>query len=278
METQAPAFARIHRNRDIVLVDQRADGEVQSLNCDIDDVELMSATADQLAGETKRCRQELSKRADLAYYTTSVAVKDLDAVRAALGYTQINLYGGSYGTRVAEHYLRRYPEHTRAVILDGVIAPEEVLGPNTAIDAENALQSVFKRCLETAECKTRFGDPAETYRARYARRSMLVRFTWSSLTQRPASHASWTSGQTTSLSSFDSAPIARSRRRFCLDTRPREGGQLHAARGAVPHDGETARRCHRLVECTTRSCARKMCRSTSSEKIDRQKIAGDVHG
>ncbi len=161
----APAFARIHRNRDIVLVDQRGTGNSNPLNCDIDDVELMSASADELAGETERCRQELSKRADLAYYTTSVAVKDLDAVRAALGYEQINLYGGSYGTRVAEHYLRRFPTRARTVILDGVIAPEEALGPNTALDAENALQNVFKRCVQNAECHARFGDPAETYRA-----------------------------------------------------------------------------------------------------------------
>jgi pimeloyl-ACP methyl ester carboxylesterase len=161
----APAFARIHRNRDIVLVDQRGTGSSNPLNCDIDDVKMMSASADALSVETERCRAELSKRADLAFYTTTVAVRDLDAVRAALGYEQINLYGSSYGTRVAEHYLRRYPSRVRAVILDGVIAPEEALGPNTAIDAENALQNVFKRCAQDAHCHKRFGDPAETYRA-----------------------------------------------------------------------------------------------------------------
>jgi len=125
----------------------------------------MSASASTLADETKRCLDTLSQRADLAYYTTSVAVKDLDAVRAALGYEQINLYGGSYGTRVAEHYLRRYPERTRAVILDGIVAPEQVLGPDTAIDAERALQNVFVRCSLNAACKERFGDPKATYRA-----------------------------------------------------------------------------------------------------------------
>ncbi len=106
----APAFVRIHRDRDIVLVDQRGTGQSNPLNCDIDDVKMASATRTSSLLKLERCRDELSKRADLAYYTTSVAVKDLDAVRAALGYERINLYGGSYGTRVAEHYLRRYPE------------------------------------------------------------------------------------------------------------------------------------------------------------------------
>jgi len=51
------------------------------------------------------------------------------------------------------------------VILDGVVAPEQILGPDTAIDAENALQSVFARCLRDDSCRQRFGDPAESYRA-----------------------------------------------------------------------------------------------------------------
>lgn len=161
----APAFARIHRDRDIVLVDQRGTGHSNPLNCDIDDVKMMSASAAELADETKRCQEQLAQRADLAFYTTSVAVKDLDAVRAALGYEQINLYGGSYGTRVAAHYLRRYPSHTRAVILDGVVAPEDALGPESATDAESALLNVLERCAREQACKAKFGDPQATYRA-----------------------------------------------------------------------------------------------------------------
>ena len=68
---------------------------------------------------------------DPRYYTTSVAVRDLDDVRAALGYQQIDLYGVSYGTRVAQHYMRRYPERVRAAVLDGVVPPELALGPTS---------------------------------------------------------------------------------------------------------------------------------------------------
>jgi pimeloyl-ACP methyl ester carboxylesterase len=161
----APVFGRIHRNRDIVLVDQRGTGSSNALNCPTDDLEMMRATSKELADEAGACLKKLTEHADVAYYTTSVAVRDLDLVRAALGYERIDLYGGSYGTRVAQHYMRRYPQHTRAVILDGVVAPEQILGPDTAIDAENALQSVFARCLKDESCKQRFGDPAESYRA-----------------------------------------------------------------------------------------------------------------
>jgi pimeloyl-ACP methyl ester carboxylesterase len=161
----APAFGRIRRNRDIVLVDQRGTGGSNALNCPTDDLEMMRATPEQLRDEAERCLKTLSEHADVAYYTTSVAVQDLDRVRAALGYERINLYGGSYGTRVAQHYLRRFPNHTRSVILDGVIAPEQILGPDTALDAERALENVLARCTRNAACKGRFGNPAEAYRA-----------------------------------------------------------------------------------------------------------------
>jgi pimeloyl-ACP methyl ester carboxylesterase len=98
-------------------------------------------------------------------YTTSVAVRDLDAVRVLLGYERINLYGNSYGTRMAQHYARRYPKATRTVILDGVVNPEVVLGPAIAIDAERALERILARCARDAACRKAFPDPAAEYRA-----------------------------------------------------------------------------------------------------------------
>jgi pimeloyl-ACP methyl ester carboxylesterase len=161
----APVFGRIRRSRDIILVDQRGTGGSNALNCPSDDLETTSATPAEIGKEAAKCLQILARHAAIGNYTTSVAVKDLDLVRAALGYERINLYGGSYGTRVAQHYLRKYPTRVRTVILDGVVAPEQILGPDTAIDAENALQAVFARCVRDVACKERFGDPAETYRA-----------------------------------------------------------------------------------------------------------------
>jgi pimeloyl-ACP methyl ester carboxylesterase len=112
----------------------------------------------------RACRERLAPDQDLAQYTTSVAVQDLDAVRAALGYERIALYGSSYGTRVAQHYARRFPGHTQALLLDGVVPPTQVLGPTTPLDAEGALQKIFTRCRANAACMQRFGDPETDYR------------------------------------------------------------------------------------------------------------------
>ena len=159
------AFERIHRDRDIVLVDQRGTGKSNPLNCALDDDDLYRATDAEVAADARRCLTTLEKTARVEFYTTSIAVQDLDTVRAALGYPRINLYGASYGTRVAQHYVRRFPSRTRSVILDGVVPPQLALGPATALNAEHALEHILARCAHEAECSKHFGDPSASYRS-----------------------------------------------------------------------------------------------------------------
>ncbi len=68
-------------------------------------------------------RRRWSADADLAQYTTSASVEDLEAIRVALGYPQLTLVGGSYGTRLAMEYVRRYGSRVRAVMLEGPVTP-----------------------------------------------------------------------------------------------------------------------------------------------------------
>lgn len=163
-EAAAP-LARIHRDRDIVLVDQRGTGRSNGLFCNMDDDALWHASDASLVAEARRCLDSLSRHADVAYYTTSLAVRDLDRVREVLGYRTIDLYGESYGTRVALHYLRRFPRHVRAAILDGVVPPQQALGASSALDAQAALDAIFTRCTHDPHCHAAFGDPAADYRA-----------------------------------------------------------------------------------------------------------------
>jgi len=161
----APAFARILRERDIVLLDQRGTGRSNPLDCAEPGDLLGSAGEAEISAATRTCLAALASRADVADYTTSLAVQDLERVRAALGYERINLYGASYGTRVAQHYLRHFPARTRSVILDGVVPVGQPVGAATALDAEAALASILKRCARDAACRGRFGDPASDYHA-----------------------------------------------------------------------------------------------------------------
>jgi pimeloyl-ACP methyl ester carboxylesterase len=161
----APVFARIHRDRDIVLVDQRGTGKSNPLNCPQGDETDLGGGTGAILAEARRCLEELSSRADVAQYTTSLAVRDLNLVRQALGYRQINLYGVSYGTRVAQHYLRRYPQQTRSLILDGVVPPELSFGAGMAFDAEHSLERILARCSRETACQSQFGDPRQDFRS-----------------------------------------------------------------------------------------------------------------
>ncbi len=151
-------FAGVRRERDLVLVDQRGTGGSNRLDCAMPDdaLETGEMTPAQLAALARECLAKLPGRPQ--FYTTSIAVQDLDAVRAALGYAQVNLYGGSYGTRVAQHYARRFPDRTRTVVLDGVVPPTLALGPSIAIESQRALDRVFARCAADTACNARFPD------------------------------------------------------------------------------------------------------------------------
>ena len=147
----AGAFARANRNHDIVLVDQRGTGRSEPLVCSYpDDWQDTDESMPALRGATSACLAKYGDR--VRFYTTSIAVQDLDRVRIALGYAAIDLYGSSYGTRVAELYMRRHPGETHAVVLDGVTYPEQAIGPDTPLDGERALDLIVARCGSAPDC------------------------------------------------------------------------------------------------------------------------------
>jgi pimeloyl-ACP methyl ester carboxylesterase len=145
-------LSQIHQDRDIVLVDQRGTGKSNPLRCLNPEDE--SLDEEQVLDKLKACPSTLN--ADLRFYTTEIAMTDLEAVRAALGYETINIYGGSYGTRAALTYLRMFPEHVRTVTLDAVVDPEFVLFLEAAEDGQAALDKFFTRCEADEACKTTF--------------------------------------------------------------------------------------------------------------------------
>jgi pimeloyl-ACP methyl ester carboxylesterase len=143
---------KIHEKRDIILVDQRGTGKSNPLRClDPNDETLND---EQTIAILKACPKKLD--ADLRYYTTDIAMQDLDQVRSSLGYETINLYGVSYGTRAALVYLKMYPAHVRSVILDAVVDPKFILYRDVAQDGQRALELFFTRCEKDEVCNGSF--------------------------------------------------------------------------------------------------------------------------
>lgn len=156
-----PLLYDIHEGRDIVLVDQRGTGKSNPLRCL--DPKDQTLSHEQSLEQLKTCPQRL--QADPRFYTTEIAMTDLDEVRAALGYETINLYGMSYGTRAALTYLRLFPQRVRTVTLDAVVSADFVMFMDAAADGQAALDAFFARCAADPACheafpnlKQEFGD------------------------------------------------------------------------------------------------------------------------
>jgi pimeloyl-ACP methyl ester carboxylesterase len=168
----AGAFAPLLRRRSVVLMDQRGTGASHPLTCpqDLDDEDASSAgTIDyaKIRAATQACLAEVSKHADPAQYTTTAAVRDLEALRQALGAPQFDLVGVSYGTRVAQQYLKRHPDGVRSVVLDSPVPNETILGAEFAANLDDSLKAQFAACAKDAACAKAFGDPyASLYRLR----------------------------------------------------------------------------------------------------------------
>lgn len=153
-------FADVRKNRDLIFVDQRGTGKSNPLRCTQLSVKDMGLPEDEqlekYLGLMRDCAND--KKDALPFYTTLHAVHDLDAVRKALGYEKINLWGTSYGTRVALEYAHRYPQHSRTMILDAVAPKEIALSKFSARDSLAALTAVNDECQAQAECARLFGD------------------------------------------------------------------------------------------------------------------------
>jgi len=153
----AYALRKVNENRDILLVDQRGTGQSNALKCpEIELAEALAADWDALARSTRECLDSLD--ADPRFYTTTIAMHDIDAARAALGYQKVNLYGGSYGTRAAQVYLRLFPDRVRTIVLDGVVPQTLALGSEHAAKLDQSIYRVLAACDEDPDCGAAFPD------------------------------------------------------------------------------------------------------------------------
>jgi len=156
----APIMSRalrdIHRNRDLVFLDQRGTGGSNPLDCEFDQTEdaLTNPDPDEAARQLLACAENWP--ADIRFYTTTDAASDMEQLRQHLGFEQINLIGGSYGTRLAQVYLKNYPGKVRAAVLDGVAPMRLALGAEHGPSLDRTLEAIIAHCQTDAACNNAF--------------------------------------------------------------------------------------------------------------------------
>jgi pimeloyl-ACP methyl ester carboxylesterase len=144
------------RRHDVVCVDQRGTGQSNRLSISREKTPQYYLSEMFPINYVRQLRHALEQRADLTKYTTSIAMDDLDDVRAWLGYDRINLFGGSYGTQAALVYMRQYPEHVRSAILLAV-APTDLKMPlHHSESAARAMDLLLGECERDAACHAGF--------------------------------------------------------------------------------------------------------------------------
>ncbi len=145
------AIREVVVDRDWVFFDQRGGGRsVPSLYCQPEE--------DYLE-QVKRCRDRLIREGvDLAQYNSVRVATDMEELRKALGVKQWNVWGASYGARLAMTFARYYPASTRTMLVDGPYLPEDQERVEDLRGAEVVLHKIFGKCAADAACAARYPD------------------------------------------------------------------------------------------------------------------------
>lgn len=149
----------LDKDHAVVMMDPRGSDPSTGLDCPADGPRFAhEALPIYSEGQAfwRACRNRLAKRADLTRYTTPLEVGDLEALRRVLGYKMIDIYGASYGTRVATAYIHAHGEHVRAALLTGLLVMSNRTPLFHAKAAQRAFDKLVAECAREAQCGSAF--------------------------------------------------------------------------------------------------------------------------
>lgn len=148
----------LRQRSDVIVIDQRGTGYSQpALFCP--EVFKTAADGGDLAAKHQACHDRLiSEGVDFADYNSAYNAQDVNAVREALGYAEWNLYGVSYGTRLALTAMRDLPDGVRSVVLDSVFPPEINGLSEASYTRYWAIEQIATNCAADADCSANIGD------------------------------------------------------------------------------------------------------------------------
>lgn len=156
-------FALSHTH-DLVFVDQRGTGRSHRVVIP-PSPDLTGLGEEQMLATLQPWAEQVLAEMDMdpRFYTTWFAMEDLDEVRAALGYDQINLFGHSYGATAAQYYLRQHEDRVRSAVLSGGTRLDIPVFEVWARNAQRALDLVFARCAADEACRRAYPNLREEF-------------------------------------------------------------------------------------------------------------------
>ena len=160
-------------DRDFIMYDQRGIGFSDEIcpNLSATFLDVMSADIsldkedETLLSISSDCIESLNDPSFKMAFGTTQSANDLEALRKHLGYKQVNLFGGSYGTRLGLKYMELYPESIRSSILSGLFPPEVRLYEYIYTNLNRSLEKLFDTCANDDNCSSKYPNLKDTFEA-----------------------------------------------------------------------------------------------------------------
>jgi pimeloyl-ACP methyl ester carboxylesterase len=149
-------FSKVNAQRDLVFLDQRGTNDRHRLSCESIPFTISDTSQQEVNDWIKQCLAQVD--GGPRFYTTAEAMRDLDEARAALGYDKINLYGISYGVEAEQVYMRLFPDHVRAVVMDHGHPLDLPFSQTLPRASQLALDHVLTYCERDAKCHVAYPD------------------------------------------------------------------------------------------------------------------------
>nr|WP_321234124.1 alpha/beta fold hydrolase [uncultured Psychroserpens sp.] len=151
-------------DRDFIMYDQRGMGFSNAICSGLSSTFLDIMAADipldqedeALLEVSSDCMKTLTDPNFKMAFGTTESVKDIEALRQHLGYKQLNIFGGSYGTRLGLKYMELYPKRVRTSILSGLFPPEIRMYDNICTNLNRSLDKLFNTCETDSKCAVKY--------------------------------------------------------------------------------------------------------------------------
>ena len=153
----------VRQQHDIILVDQRGTGKSSPITCDEEGIDPLTFDDQSIdiKSEISKCLATFNDR-HLPSYNSIDAIKDVEAVREALGHKKLHVFGGSYGTRAGFTYLQQFPESIETATLDSNAPVQLVIG-FFGKTSERAFDLLIEDCKAHEACNQAFPNLKQDY-------------------------------------------------------------------------------------------------------------------
>lgn len=161
-------------DRDIYFYEQRGTTDTQpSLDCP--EVHQLGITLlpedisyaegiDKYLVAYEQCITRLQQKGvNLSMFNSRQNALDLIYIAEQFGHDQIDLYGVSYGSLLAQHVTRIKPELVRSLVIDGIVPPNESVDARVYESRHNALEAVLSDCENDTTCASAYPNIRQTY-------------------------------------------------------------------------------------------------------------------